>query len=308
MAESKTILLTGATGFLGSNLLKGMLSAGWNVVILKRSSSDIKRIIGEMHQITSYDIDSISLDSVFEAEPINRIVHCAVEYGRDPKSNLSILDVNLRFSVELLECAKKYGVVQFINTDSFFNQSNLNYTYLSGYSLSKKQLIEWLKLYSEEFQIVNLRLGHIFGLNDGESKFISWFVKQLIEPESEESIKLTPGEQLRDFVSVSDVVEAYLFVLNNYVESDGYSSFDVGTGRLITLKEFVIDIKSCISDLGLMKFDRLLEFGALPYRNGEIMSPEMDCKPMSLIGWKSLSETKDAIRVMIENNNLRRIK
>ena len=51
-------------------------------------------------------------------------------------------------------------------------------------------------------------------------------------------IKLTPGEQLRDFIYIDDVVKAYLTVLKELKNLPGISQFDVGAGSLISIKEF----------------------------------------------------------------------
>ena len=56
-----TILLTGATGFLGSHLLKTLVSKGYKVVVLKRSTSDMWRLKGFEHTFKSYDIDQVPL-------------------------------------------------------------------------------------------------------------------------------------------------------------------------------------------------------------------------------------------------------
>ena len=53
----KTILISGATGFLGSNLLKRLVDQNYKVVILKRSFSNTERIDNYLKKIKSYDID-----------------------------------------------------------------------------------------------------------------------------------------------------------------------------------------------------------------------------------------------------------
>lgn len=58
MPHLKTILLTGATGFLGSHLLEALLKQHYNVVILKRSTSNAWRIQHLLDQVISYDVDT----------------------------------------------------------------------------------------------------------------------------------------------------------------------------------------------------------------------------------------------------------
>ena len=78
----KCILLTGATGFLGSHLLKALVNKGYEVIALKRSTSDTWRLKGFESSFKSYDIDLVPLQKVFEDQYIDTIIHTACLYGR----------------------------------------------------------------------------------------------------------------------------------------------------------------------------------------------------------------------------------
>ncbi|MEG2898665.1 MAG: NAD(P)-dependent oxidoreductase, partial [Eubacterium sp.] len=107
------ILLTGATGFLGSHLLKKFVSEKYNVVILKRSTSNVYRIENELKEVKSYDVDRVELSQVFEEnEKFDAIVHTATCYGRQHESILQMEKTNLIFPLKLLENA-----VQLLKTD-----------------------------------------------------------------------------------------------------------------------------------------------------------------------------------------------
>ena len=79
----KTILLTGATGFLGSYLLEAFLQKGYKVVVLKRSTSNIWRIQDLITQIICYDVDIQPLENAFTDQHIDYVVHTACHYGRN---------------------------------------------------------------------------------------------------------------------------------------------------------------------------------------------------------------------------------
>jgi nucleoside-diphosphate-sugar epimerase len=55
--KKETILLTGATGFLGSYLLESFISLNFNVIILKRSTSSTLRINHLLNNVTYYNVD-----------------------------------------------------------------------------------------------------------------------------------------------------------------------------------------------------------------------------------------------------------
>ena len=82
----KTVLLTGATGFLGSHLLSALLEEGHKVVVLKRSTSSILRIHHLMDDIVVYDVDKYVLDDIFPHECIEVVIHVATSYSREQRN------------------------------------------------------------------------------------------------------------------------------------------------------------------------------------------------------------------------------
>ena len=98
----KTILLTGAPGFLGSHLLKRLLKDNYNVIILKRSFSNTFRIADLLTDIKQYNIDLINLEDVFKENKIDTVIHCATNYGRNNESHLNILQSNLILPLTIL--------------------------------------------------------------------------------------------------------------------------------------------------------------------------------------------------------------
>ncbi len=275
----KTILLTGATGFLGSHLLDALLLARYNVIITKRSSSNCWRISDHLDTITSYDVDQIALEVIFINHQIDIVIHTATCYGRNSESDFEIFNTNVLFSMELLECAKKF------NTDSFFNTDSLQYQYLNSYTLTKKQFVEWGRRCSESSQLkfINMKLEHLYGPKDDDSKFIGWFIKQLKEEVPE--IKLTAGTQKRDFIHVSDVVSVYLLIVNKSEGLSGFEEFEVGTGQSVQIKEFLLQIVDAFEQTVGYPTKSNLIFGALPMREGEPNEIKANTKRLESLGW-----------------------
>lgn len=63
------ILLTGANGFIGSKILETLVSLNYDIVIIKRSFSDIYRIKNLLTKVKSYDVDKTNLEWVFKENP-----------------------------------------------------------------------------------------------------------------------------------------------------------------------------------------------------------------------------------------------
>ncbi len=281
-----TILLTGATGFLGSHILEGLLEKNYDVIILKRSFSNCWRIEEFLKQVVSYDIDQVSLDSVFEENSINAIIHTATCYGRHGETNLEIFNSNVLFPMQLLEFARINRVESFFNTDSFFNTESFQYDYLNSYTLSKKHFADWGKNYcsSRDLQFINMKLQHVYGPKDDESKFISWFIEQLKNQVPE--INLTAGTQKRDFIFVQDVVSAYLLLLEKSYELNVFEEFEVGTGQSIQVKDFLEKILFAYEVKYCRKVISKLNFGAIPMRIGEPMESYAQNERLKSMGWE----------------------
>ena len=291
---TKTILLTGATGFLGSHLLSVLIKEGYKIVILKRSFSDTRRIDPIIFQIKTYDIDVTPLEVAFEEQKIDAVIHTATNYGRKNHYISKIVEDNLLFSLKILETASNY------NTGLFFNTDTLQSKFFSDYALSKKQFVDWLRFFSEtkKIKIVNLRLDHIYGTGDDNSKFIVWLMEQMLLEGN--GINLTQGNQKRDFIYVDDVVNVYLLFLHQPEILSEFNEFDVGTGEQISIREFVLDLKDTMEKLYNKPITTKLNFGAIPYRKGETMEVAEDVNPLFNLGWKPNITLTEGLKRVVE--------
>ena len=285
----KTVLLTGATGFFGSHLCERLVHDGYNVIILKRSTSDTWRIADIMDQLISYDIDKTPLSRTFIDNEINAVIHAATNYGRKKESIPEIVDANLMFPLQVLELASKNNVEVFLNTDTTLSK-DINY-----YSLSKKQYREWLKKYSERLKIFNLKLEHLYGEKDSTDKFITMVIDSFLK--SKEEIKLTEGDQVRDFVYVGDVVQAYIKILGNLSNHNKqFTGYSLGSGTGTTIREIVGKIKSLTNNTGTRT-----EFGAIKYRKNEIMKSVADISKVSKdLGWIPRTSLESGLQKTVE--------
>jgi nucleoside-diphosphate-sugar epimerase len=271
------ILLTGATGFLGSYILEALIQQGSQVTVLKRSTSDIWRISHLLNDdIQLFDIDKEPLDKAFKDNDIDIVIHTACNYGRSGQSFPEVVDTNLLFGLKLLNRAILSGVSTFINTDTLLPKN------INAYSLSKKQFSEWLKQQSDFIQVINLKLEHMYGPRDDRKKFMPWLLDQM--EQNVERIPLTEGKQLRDFIYIDDVVLAYLLVLKNREQLSQFAELDVGTGQLMPVKDFVYEIWSAYKKLH-PNSKSFLGFGDIPLREGEMVNLTVDNTQLRKLGW-----------------------
>jgi len=275
---SKTILLTGGTGFLGSHLAKRLVYEGFDVIIIKRSTSKLSPLESIINQVRFYGLDSIDIEKIFQENVIDIIIHCATNYGRFAVPPTDII----------LQIAENYPVKTFINTDTILDKR------VSYYSLSKKHFLDWLSLFSQKMVCISVALEHFYGPFDDRSKFVSKIILDLLH--EVDFIDLTLGEQKRDFIYIDDVVEAFMTLVNfSFDVPNNLYRYEIGTGKNIEIREFVQTVKTMTGN----KVTRL-NFGMLPYRENEIMESHVDISMLSRLGWQPQISLVEGLKYTID--------
>ncbi|MEN8907986.1 MAG: NAD-dependent epimerase/dehydratase family protein, partial [Clostridiales bacterium] len=142
-------------------------------------------------------------------------------------------------------------------------------------------------------KFVNMKLFHMYGPNDSSHKFIPQMINAINN--NIESIKLTQGDQERDFIYIEDVIRAYSLVLKNIDKLSGFTEFQVGTGEVVSIRDLLSLIKHITNS------NTKLLFGALPYRNGEIMSSKANTNELLRIGWKAIVSLEDGLSKILKD-------
>jgi nucleoside-diphosphate-sugar epimerase len=289
-----TILIAGSTGFLGSYLLKSFIKSGYEVIVLKRSNSNTYRINDYLNLITLYDIDKTELSNIFENHRIDIVVNTVTNYGRIDNKISSIINTNLVFALKLLEESVNNNVKTFINTDTLLERN------LNAYSLSKAQLVDWMKFLSNKnTKMINIKIEHMYGPKDDENKLIYWLINQL--KQNVKNIDLTSGVQKRDFIYIDDIVNAYEIIIKNIHSFPNYEEFELGSGNSIKVKKFV---KQLVKELKInQNITTKLNFGAIDYRNSENMNMKVNINKLKELGWKSKVSIEEGIKEIVREIN-----
>ena len=286
----KRILFTGATGYLGSHLAKAMVKANYELLVIKRRSSNLYRINSIIPHINFLDIEDLySSDLIEITKNIEAIVHVATCYGRSNETVNEIFSVNTEFPLRLLEAGSRAGVKIFLNIDTALNK------YINSYALSKHQLYQWGKYFSihKKIKFANLRLEHFYGPNDDATKFVTHVIKSCMA--NLPDLKLTLGEQKRDFIFLDDVVSAYMHILELSNDIDEFFiEMDVGSGQPVSIRMLVEAIHA------MTESRTHLNFGAIPYREGEVMHSEADTSRLNALGWCCQYDLAAGLKISIE--------
>ena len=288
---SKKILITGISGFLGSHLAKAFLEKDYDVIALKRKSSSLKRIESILSEVIIYDIEGLDFSEFFQSHAeIDAIIHTAACLGRKKETVSQIFEANIAFPLCLLEAASAAGIKVFVNTSTALDKN------LNSYSLSKDQFAQWGRFYSMHYgtRFFNMKLEIFYGPGDDDSKFTNNVIKSCLGNVPE--LKLTKGEQKRDFIYIDDVVSAYLVLFEKFDSfSDLFMEYHVGSGNAVLIKEFVETIHR------MTKSQSQLIFGALPYRKGEEMYAMAKIEPLVNLGWFCQTSLEQGLQLTIDS-------
>lgn len=266
------IFITGGTGYLGGQLSTALSAGGHNIHFLVRESSDLSKlrnmsVNGGIHYDNGDKFDDILRDNNIEA-----VVHCATHYGRNDADPLNTLKSNLLMPIRLLDSAASTNVKCFINTGTMLDKR------VSFYSLSKSHFDDWMLHYSDRINCINILLEHFYGPNDDPTKFVSFIINNL--KQNHDKIDLTKGEQERDFIYIDDVVNAFLVVINAVDSFSGMTTLELGSGEPVKIRDFVTLAKRLAKN-EVTK----LNFGAIPYRENEVMQSRADITKLRALGW-----------------------
>jgi nucleoside-diphosphate-sugar epimerase len=210
---SKTALVTGATGFIGSHLARRLVKDGWAVHAVVRSSSK-RDLIHDIEHAIHFHIYDGTIDSMqgilAESRP-DTIFHLASLFlsQHQPRDITALIQSNITFGTHLVEAAVVNGCFQFINTGtSWQHYENEDYNPVNLYAATKQAFEDILKYYVEAHgvKVITLKLFDTYGPDDPRPKLMNLLKRAA---ETGETLEMSPGEQLIDLVHVDDVVEAF---------------------------------------------------------------------------------------------------
>ena len=285
------ILLTGPSGFAGSALAHFWAKRGHELWLLARPSSRLDRLAdlpASVRVVRASRPDEVTAVAC-EAMP-DAIVHTACSYGRKGESPLDVMDANMRLGIALLQSILDRDALGeppalFMNTGTVLEPD------VSLYALSKAQFSAWGAALAaskpQQLKFIDIRLQQMYGPGDDGSKFITHVIESCRQ--NVPRLALTKGEQLRDFIHIDDVVQAYDSILEKRHQFATSDAIDVGSGDAISMRSFVEMAKQ------LAGADTVLDFGAVNYRANEAMLCVADTTRLRSLGWNPTVPLADGL-------------
>jgi len=280
------ILVTGGSGFIGHHLINA-LSDDPETRISVISRKDIHLPSG----ISLYKGDL--RDPIFVNECIMKckpstIFHLAANKERSPLFSAFSrgLEDNLISSLNVFEAASKLeglNSIVVLGTAEEYGNNNCPFVEdmrefpVSAYSFSKVCVTKLCEVvhFLYRMPVVIMRPSLAYGPGQSTDMFLPALIKSLI---GNKAFPMTAGEQTRDFIYVSDLVDAIIKAAQS--EKLIGSVTNVGSGSSVKLKDVALKVEQMLGRSGVV------QLGALKYRQGEIMEYVVDnSKIKELLGW-----------------------
>ncbi len=266
-----SVMVTGASGFVGSRLCRVLLDEGWIVHALHGPASDLSQLpkSGALHlHPTVNDVGQITT-ALRQASP-RVVIHLASLFLPDhrPEQVANLVDSNITFGTNVLEAMRATGIRRFVNTGtSWQHYEDADYDPVNLYAATKQAFEDILRYYVEAhgFKAITLKLFDTFGPGDPRPKVLNLLLRAA---KSGASLDMSPGEQVLNLVHVEDVCRAFVRGVELIEdESSGHPTFAIASGEWITLRALV-DLINEVSP-GRVR----VNWGKRSYRTREVMAP-----------------------------------
>jgi len=285
-----SIVVTGASGFIGRHTVKELLERGYSVTGIDVSPSDVKH-----KDLKNVRCDVSSPELASHIGEGDKVLHLAAvsTFGAAGENPVMAVRVNVEGALNVVQSCmeKKAERLVYSSTGNVYHKSSTipikedsprNPT--SIYGLTKKQAEDWIMLYGDRIDYIVLRYGYIYGQGKNWGA-IGNFLRRIRQGEQP---VIFGGRQTNDFIYVKDVVEANILALESEYLDQVYN---IGTGIATSIKE------TCRLCLEVMNSD--LEMKIEPPRSFDIQMFVYDItKARLLLGFEPKWTLTEGIRDM----------
>ena len=230
------ILVTGGSGFIGSILIKKLISNGYKV-----NSLDTKNSLNLKNKNFKFFKASVMNKKVlnFAAKNVDLIIHLAASMGvqNTDQNYIDCLDINILGTKKVLDAAKQNNVKRFIFTSSseiYGDQSkfpiyeNFETKNKSVYAISKNAAEAYVKGYSQKHKLNYniIRFFNVYGPGQNKNFVISKFINAAIK---NRTLKVYgDGKQVRSFCHVFDATDGIIEIIKN---GQSNSDYNIGNNK-----------------------------------------------------------------------------
>lgn len=263
------ILITGATGFVGKNLIPKLLKDNHEIfeITIEPEVSE-KLFLNKTERFYYSKKSSYYLENKIHKFSPELVIHLAsfLTANDDHETMQKLLEANIMFTCEVLNSIKNTKINWFFNVGSFaeyyYGNSVLSPAYL--YAATKTASRTFVDYYSSvyDFQYITIVPYTIYGGNDSQKKIIDLIYDSLF---TKQAIDLSPGEQILDFINLEDVTDFFIDLINNLPKVSNKTTFHLGSGKGYTLRQLTYLIEKITNK------SANINWGGKDYRPRDVM-------------------------------------
>jgi UDP-glucose 4-epimerase len=300
-------LVTGGAGFIGSNLVDGLLARGHTVTIIDNLSTgkraNLESALGQGARLHELDVtDAAAVADVFAMARPEVVFHLAaqIDVRYSVEHPAGDATTNVLGTLAVLEAARAAGTRRVVNTstggglygeaDRLPTPEDYPVRPLAPYGQSKYAAEGYCALYTRlhGLSTISLRYGNVYGPRQdvhGEAGVVAIFCGHLVEGRA--PTVFGDGRQTRDWVEVGDVVGANLLA----ADSELTGPVNIGHGHETSVLDLLAALRE-VADHGAAA-----EPLFAPERPGEVRRSCLDVtRARTELGWAPQRELRDGLR------------
>jgi nucleoside-diphosphate-sugar epimerase len=282
------VLVTGATGFIGSHFVFSLLKQGYTVGILVRSSSNFRKLELQ-NDITILRSDTYDdINSGIKSFMPDVVIHAAAMVNQQrPEQIADLINANITLGTHVLEAMKENGVIRFLNIGTRWQHIGNKRYYPANLYAATKEAFKDILIYYEAKGIMHktVELCDTFGIGDRRKKILDLLITACKE---HEPVDLSPGEQILDLSYVDDICQ---FILTGIQTRKFFDNKTVSlSGTVIKLRDLGKIVETKYKASGFLRWSTKL------YREQEVMVPpfyyrKIQLNPNSLMKYLEDNQT-----------------